>query len=485
MKKYLYFFYDLACIGISLLIALYLRNGISFIEEPQPYDLLRVMSVTLLISVPILISFRTYAGMWRYTSQRDLRNLILSITLIVLLSNSLLFLFDRLEVIPRSVPPIHWALCILSMGGGRLLVRRVFGPNKNKKDHSRQSVLIVGVNHVAELYLEFAEKVLHGGVIVEGIIDEDAQLHQRGFHKHKILGSIEQIPEILERFLVHGIHIDQIVLTHPLEQLSASAQNLLAKLQIDSAAKLVDFSEQIAPVNAFAVAETVTAYIAEPSHDERANAPLYRHVKRGMDIVGALILSILLSPLILLTVLLVIIDIGLPVLFWQQRPGRYGKNFRLYKFRTMRPVGRRLDQDRLDHKADDSKRSSIIGKTIRHLRLDELPQLLHILSGEMSFIGPRPLLKDDQPVGGHLRLSVRPGITGWAQIHGGDLLTPEQKLILDLWYIRHMSLWLDIRIALRTLIVMLTGSKPALDVVEQCRDIQPGEQSFENHGYVS
>ena len=105
---------------------------------------------------------------------------------------------------------------------------------------------------------------------------------------------------------------------------------------------------------------------------------------------------------------------------------------------------------------------SSLGKWLRRFRLDELPQLFHILAGTMSFVGPRPLLPDDQPDNGSIRLSVRPGITGWAQIHGGDALTPTEKLALDRWYIDHISLWLDIRILLRTLLVIWKDDKHAI-----------------------
>jgi lipopolysaccharide/colanic/teichoic acid biosynthesis glycosyltransferase len=178
-------------------------------------------------------------------------------------------------------------------------------------------------------------------------------------------------------------------------------------------------------------------------------------VKRGIDIVLGAALFVLLLPVMLFASALVAADVGFPILFWQKRPGLYGKPFRLYKFRTMRKAGRKFGEGRLAHKSGDKKRTSQIGKWIRHLRLDELPQLLHIIAGTMSFVGPRPLLPDDQPKHGEVRLSVRPGATGWAQIHGGDALEPKEKLVLDVWYIRHMSLWLDIQIMLRTLFVVL------------------------------
>lgn len=480
MKRYLYFFFDIACVLIALLVALYIRNGISFIEEPQPYDLLKVVSVTALAAISVLTLFNTYTSMWRFTSFRDLRNVVLGITLVVLLSNGALFILDRLEVMPRSVPPMHWAFCVLSMCGSRLLARKIFGPIVLRAETERQHVLIIGANHITELYLEFAQKILHGNIVVEGILDQNEQLHNRAFHKYTILGNVESVPELLERFLVHGIRIDQIVLTHPFFDLSKSAQRVLTKLVNDRSLKLVHFSEDILPIDP--AYNSTTSLPAVSDFDETISTNSYTTVKRLIDITGAIALFLLLSPVIILTALFVLMDVGFPVLFWQQRPGYRGKSFRLHKFRTMRHTRRRLDQERLEHKADDSKRISTIGNAIRTLRLDELPQLYHILMGQMSFIGPRPLLIEDQPEEGIVRLSVRPGITGWAQIHGGDELTPEQKLVLDHWYIKNLSLWLDIRIAVKTVIVLFRGVKPELDVVDQCRTIRFKEpHSEERH----
>jgi lipopolysaccharide/colanic/teichoic acid biosynthesis glycosyltransferase len=107
----------------------------------------------------------------------------------------------------------------------------------------------------------------------------------------------------------------------------------------------------------------------------------------------------------------------------------------------------------------EAHRTTAIGKFLRRVRLDELPQLLHIISGTMSFVGPRPLLPEDQPTNGELRLRVRPGVTGWAQIHGGDALSPEEKLALDRWYIAHMSFLLDLRILFRTLLAVVKDDK--------------------------
>ena len=114
---------------------------------------------------------------------------------------------------------------------------------------------------------------------------------------------------------------------------------------------------------------------------------------------------------------------------------------------------------------------SFIG-CLRSSRIDELPQLFNVLFGDMSLIGPRPLLPHDQPKNSSLRLMVRPGITGWAQINGGNLITPEEKGALDDWYIRHASLWLDLRIALLTLRFLFTGERRSEQAVSEAYSVR-------------
>jgi lipopolysaccharide/colanic/teichoic acid biosynthesis glycosyltransferase len=138
--------------------------------------------------------------------------------------------------------------------------------------------------------------------------------------------------------------------------------------------------------------------------------------------------------------------------FWQRRLGAAGRRFTIYKLRTLRPP---LDQ--LGEPIPEDKRLSWVGTLLRRSRLDELPQLFNVLVGEMSLIGPRPLLPHDQPANASMRFMIRPGITGWAQVNGGTLLTPSEKLAFDEWYVRNASLWIDIYILVKTLKIMIWG----------------------------
>lgn len=171
-------------------------------------------------------------------------------------------------------------------------------------------------------------------------------------------------------------------------------------------------------------------------------------IKPILDRFGALILLILFSPLILLTALMIAIRMGLPVYFTQKRPGLHGELFTIYKFRTMTN-----EQDHEGNLLPDSERLHGIGKIIRSLSLDELPQLLNVLKGEMSFIGPRPLLPEYLPLyspkQAH-RHDVKPGITGWAQINGRNAISWEEKFRYDVEYVENLSFAFDLKIFFRT-----------------------------------
>ncbi len=180
-----------------------------------------------------------------------------------------------------------------------------------------------------------------------------------------------------------------------------------------------------------------------------------RRVKKPLDQAGALVLLVLLSPVMAAAALLVLLFLGRPVLFVQERPGFHGKLFRCRKFRTMKDA-----RDASGSLLPDGARLTRLGIFLRKLSLDELPQLFNILKGEMSFVGPRPLLVsylDKYTPEQARRHNVRPGITGLAQIGGRNALRFSQRLKLDVQYVDQISFWLDLKILLKTLLVTLQG----------------------------
>ena len=171
-------------------------------------------------------------------------------------------------------------------------------------------------------------------------------------------------------------------------------------------------------------------------------------LKRIFDIVLAIFGLLVLSPVILLLSILVRVKLGRPVFFTQLRPGLNGKPFKMIKFRTMRH-----GVDKNGKPLPDGERMTEFGRALRSTSLDELPELWNVLKGEMSLVGPRPLLMQYLPlysIEQSRRHEVRPGLTGWAQVNGRNLLSWDQKFELDTWYVDNKSFWLDVKIIFLT-----------------------------------
>lgn len=177
---------------------------------------------------------------------------------------------------------------------------------------------------------------------------------------------------------------------------------------------------------------------------------MYRYVKRTADFTVALLMLTVLSPLMLISACLIAVNRDGPILFKQKRPGKNGKIFTVYKFRTMSTKTHDKDGNELS----DFERMTGIGKFLRKSSIDELPQLLNILKGDMSFIGPRPLLPEylelytDEQMRRH---NVLPGISGWAQVNGRNTLTWEEKFTYDVYYVDHYGFKMDMKIFFKTI----------------------------------
>jgi sugar transferase EpsL len=179
-------------------------------------------------------------------------------------------------------------------------------------------------------------------------------------------------------------------------------------------------------------------------------------IKRAVDLVGAGVGLVVTAPFFAGVALAVRKDLGSPVIFQQERAGKDGALFTLWKFRTMRDAVDERGQPR-----PDGERLTALGRLLRAASLDELPQLLNVLRGEMSLVGPRPLLPRYLPrysAEQARRHEVKPGITGWAQVRGRNALSWNDKLALDVWYVDHQSLWLDVRILWETVAKVLHRS---------------------------
>lgn len=180
---------------------------------------------------------------------------------------------------------------------------------------------------------------------------------------------------------------------------------------------------------------------------------MQKFIKRAIDVLASLLGLLLLSPILVIVAILVRIKLGSPIFFTQNRVGKDGEIFKMIKFRTM------LDAtDKWGEPLPDEERLTSFGKTLRSTSLDELPELINVLKGDMSLVGPRPLLVEYIPNYSKeqwRRHNVKPGITGWAQINGRNCITWTRKFELDVWYVDNVSTFMDIKILLMTIVKVL------------------------------
>jgi lipopolysaccharide/colanic/teichoic acid biosynthesis glycosyltransferase len=184
-------------------------------------------------------------------------------------------------------------------------------------------------------------------------------------------------------------------------------------------------------------------------------------IKRAFDILASSFALLALLPLLLLLAVLVRGLLGAPVFFRQERPGLHGQPFAMFKFRTMRDV-----QDPDGRLLPDRDRVTKFGQLLRSTSLDELPELWNVLIGEMSIVGPRPLLMEYLPLYNEHQMrrhQARPGVTGWAQINGRNSLNWEEKFSLDVWYVENQSFWLDLQIIVKTAVKVVFRSGISAD----------------------
>ena len=190
------------------------------------------------------------------------------------------------------------------------------------------------------------------------------------------------------------------------------------------------------------------------------NGFYYEFIKRIIDVILAFIGLIVASPIMAIISIAIKLESRGPVFYCQERVGKNGRVYTMYKLRSMYE---NAEENGAQWAEEDDPRVTKVGKFIRRTRLDELPQLFNVLKGDMSLVGPRPerpifTYQFNEQIPGFInRLQVKPGLTGWAQVNGGYKLTPAEKLEYDLYYIKNRTIWLDIKIMLKTIMVVLTG----------------------------
>jgi len=478
---------DLLLVVLASVLAFLLRDNFALTAEKLSAYLPHLALTALTASV-VIPAFGLHRSVWRFTSMTDYLYVLAASVVIVLGAVVLGFGLNRLEGVARSIPVLQGILILLVLVGARVLMRlrhaarrapvAQFAAVKHAETGTNSAILIVGINRLTELYLQSAQELSPGEVQVAGLVGRNERHTGRLMHRHPVLGIPEELPQILKDLQVHGVVVDRIVVTAKVESLSPGAQKVLRDVDegseirveylaqslgfetLGSRSPLVREASSTEPKVDRSLSDEIL--MIDPAEQARLRSRGYWRVKRIIDVIGALGLILLLAPIIVVVALLVLIDVGAPILFWQQRPGLGARPFKLYKLRTM---GAAYDEQ--GRVVPDEQRLSGIGRILRRTRLDELPQLFHILFGQMSFVGPRPLLPVDQPVCAAARLLVRPGLTGWAQVKGGREISAPDKAALDVWYIRNASLRLDLEIFLRTAVMVLFGEKTHADAIRK------------------
>lgn len=470
---------DLAVIGGAALFALLLRENfaVSFDELAlfMPYA-----ASSMLTGGALLLIFRMHRGIWWLSGLSDYLRLCSISFLLVALSMALGFIGNRLENIPRALPVLQVLLTISGLVGLRVMARLMFSwrntkaavlPSTSNLAPGTRTVVLVGLNRLTMLYVRSTEDLAPTQVRIAGIVTGSGELHGRAFGRYPILGTPNNITRIIAELAVHGVFVTHICVMKPRAELSNEDLESLASATQEHGLVIEYFLDQVtgaASANVHAIdSQRRIQGVAAPH--ARANEEFWQYaqrpywqVKRAVDVIGSVALICVLAPVFLAVSLVVALDVGLPVIFWQERPGAKGRLFRIYKFRTMR-----LAFDRDGRRRSDEERVSGVGRALRRSRLDELPQLFNILVGEMSFVGPRPLLPVDQFPGLDARLAIAPGVTGWAQINGGREISAADKAALDLWYLKNASLWIDAQIGFATLRMIFTGEVQNHDAIER------------------
>jgi lipopolysaccharide/colanic/teichoic acid biosynthesis glycosyltransferase len=467
--------WDVVWGGLSPLAAYLLRDGTIL----RPNGVLVYCGVAFLTSLTVFQWFQISSPLSRFYSLRDGFELVKACVLIAALSAAASFVLTRLEEAPRSIPILHFMLLTSGLLGARLLLRLRETHRETRTSISSrrvEHVLIIGASRLAWFFSKMLEELAPGVYQIVAILDESPKLRHRSLNGYPIIGAAADLDKVIADYALHGVQIDKVVLAAQPEDLPGAAWVEIRRVCATLGIGLEILPERLlsgpVPDNDDIAAYQDAAEIAVVPQDvfeDQLQRPFWK-IKRVLDFTIALVVAIVLSPVFLIVLALASLDVGAPVIFWQQRVGRNGTPLHLYKFRTLKTL---FDpQTKEKREAQDP---SAIGRFLRKTRLDELPQLWNVMSGEMSLIGPRPLLPIDQPQGQSLRLTVRPGVTGWAQICGGTLITPEEKNALDEWYIRHASLFLDFAIVLRTVGMLIQGDRRndraiAIALVEKVRD---------------
>ena len=441
--------------GLSVFCTLLLAFWVRFYLLPGGEISVPFREYVILGGVLIPIYLFSYASFGLYESFRrkrlyqELGRLLTVNILDMFLLQSFLFAFKEVHF-SRWTLIIFFLLNTAALGGKRVLLRLLLR-HYRQKGYNLKHVLIVGTGPMARRYLNKIRTNKELGYQAMGYVSDDAD----GWRGLVYLGGYQDLNRILEKFSP-----DEVVAAIPAEDFTKTPLVISACEKAGVKLSIIPFYAEYMPTN--------------PEFDDLDGLPLLniRHIpldnwgnafmKRAIDIVGALVLIVLTSPIMLIAAIGVRLSSPGPIIFSQERVGRNKKTFRMYKFRSMR-VNDRQDTG---WSRDKDDRKTAFGSFIRKFSIDELPQFFNVLKGDMSLVGPRPEVpfyveqfREEIPLY-MVKHQVRPGITGWAQVNGlrGDT-SIKDRIEHDIYYIEHWTVFFDIEILFMTLFKGIVNSE--------------------------
>lgn len=405
-----------------------------------------------------LASQGAYKDFRTKTFFKTLVNIIIAGGLTALALGTPIFLF-KMVLTSRLFIGVMWVLAVVFLVVERQLLNLLLD-YIHALGYNQVNLLIVGTGRRARDFIQVVKSHANWGLRIVGLIDDDHGMFGKEIEGYRVLGRLQDIP-----FVIHRKVIDRVIFVVPRLWLNRIDEAVLAceREGIPTSISMDLYDLRIAKVR-----QTDFSGFPLLEFETFAAKEWQLFAKRGIDILLALFMLILLSPLMLMLAIALKLTSRGPILFKQQRCGLNGRTFTLYKFRSMfvgselrrRELEKSNEMDGPVFKIKHDPRITPLGRIMRKLSLDELPQFLNVLKGDMSFVGPRPPLAIEvelYKMWQRRRLSLKPGLTCIWQVSGRNKVGFEKWMEMDLEYIDKWSLWLDFKIMLKTVFVVMFG----------------------------
>ncbi len=467
-------FIDAFCVFISFFVSYFVSGFIrdifnltemAFAREPNFRNLLlftQDYSIIIFSSIPVWLFLFAIQGAYKElrtkTIAKEVEIILKSAVLATIAIGSLIFIF-KLKETSRLYIGINACFTIILLTGAKIILNHL-SDYIHKKGYNQVNILVVGTGKRACEFIKVVKSRANWGLKIVGLIDDEHGMFGKEIEGLRVLGRLQDIP-----FILHRIVVDRVIFVVPRLWLHRIDEAILAceREGISTAISMDLYNLRIAKVRQ-------TDFSGFPLLEfETFSAKQWQlFIKRTFDIILSIVALIVLTPVILLTILAIKMTTNGPVLFQQIRSGLNGRKFKLYKFRTMiegaemkkRELLKMNEMDGPVFKIKHDPRITRIGRVLRKLSIDEIPQLINVLKGDMSIVGPRPPLPvevDLYKLWQRRRLSLKPGITCIWQVSGRNNIQFEKWMEMDLEYIDQWSLWLDLKIVFKTVFVVLFG----------------------------